>query len=342
MTDPSKESWLHSAGWLGLFVRLIDETKDEARKFGPGYFDLVIIDEAHRSVYQKYRAIFEYFDSFLIGLTATPKDEVDHNTYGLFDLEDGVPTDAYGLEEAVRDGFLVPPRSVSVPMRFQREGINYKDLSEEEKERWDAIEWEEDGSVPGNIEPEAQNRWLFNEDTVDKVLEHLMRKGEKVADGDRLGKTIIFAKNHDHGEFIYKRFNANYPRLKGEFARVIEFKVEYVQSLIDSFSAETKPPHIAISVDMLDTGIDIPEVVNLVFFKMVRSKTKFWQMVGRGTRLRPDLFGPGRNKRYFLHLRLLPESRILQPKPGDDFRVGKRVAEQKTFRESRGIDRRTG
>jgi type I restriction enzyme R subunit len=161
------------------------------------------------------------------------------------------------------------------------------------------FEWDEDGTVPGTIEPEALNRWLFNEDTVDKVLEHVMRQGEKIADGDRLGKTIIFAKNHDHADFIYGRFNANYPHYKGEFARVIDFKVEYVQSLIDSFSNPARTPHIAISVDMLDTGIDIPEVVNLVFFKMVRSKTKFWQMVGRGTRLRPDLFGPGRNKKYF-------------------------------------------
>jgi type I restriction enzyme R subunit len=280
-------------------LRLIDETKDGKRQFGPGHFDLVIIDEAHRSVYQKYRAIFEYFDSFLIGLTATPKDEVDRNTYGLFDLEDGVPTDAYGLEEAVRDGFLVPPKAVSVPLRFQREGMNYDQLSDEEKERWDAIEWDEDGNVPRSVEPEALNRWLFNEDTVDKVLEHLMRSGQKVADGDRLGKTIVFAKNHAHAQFISDRFDKNYPHYKGEFARVIDFQVEYVQSLIDAFSTVSKTPHIAISVDMLDTGIDIPEVVNLVFFKMVRSKTKFWQMVGRGTRLRPDLFGPGRDKKYF-------------------------------------------
>jgi len=278
---------------------LIDETKGEKRTFGPGHFDLVIIDEAHRSVYQKYRAIFEYFDSFLVGLTATPKDEVDHNTYDLFDLEDGVPTDAYGLDEAVRDKFLVPPKAVSVPLKFQREGINYKDLSEEEKERWDAIEWDEEGNIPGNIEPEALNRWLFNEDTVDKVLAHLMTRGEKVADGDRLGKTIIFAKNHAHAQFISDRFDKNYPHYKGAFARVIDFQVEYAQSLIDDFSNPARAPHIAISVDMLDTGIDIPEVLNLVFFKMVRSKTKFWQMVGRGTRLRPDLYGPGRDKQFF-------------------------------------------
>jgi type I restriction enzyme R subunit len=280
-------------------LRLIDETKDEKKIFGPGHFDLVIIDEAHRSVYQKYRAIFEYFDSFLVGLTATPKDEVDHNTYGLFDLEDGVPTDAYSLEEAVKDKFLVPSKAVSVPLHFQREGIKYDQLTDEEKERWDAIEWDEDGNVPRTVEPEALNRWLFNKDTVDKVLEHLMTRGMKVADGDRLGKTIIFAKNHDHAQFIAARFDANYPKYAGHFARVIDFKTEYVQSLIDGFSAETKAPHIAISVDMLDTGIDIPEILNLVFFKMVRSKTKFWQMVGRGTRLRPDLFGIGRHKREF-------------------------------------------
>lgn len=278
---------------------LIDEAADGQRRFGVGHFDLVIIDEAHRSVFQKYRAIFDYFDALLVGLTATPKDEVDRNTYGLFDLEDGVPTDAYSLEEAVRDGFLVPPRAVSVPLKFQREGIRYDELSEEEKDQWDALEWDEEGGVPDRVEAEALNRWLFNKDTVDKVLEHLMTRGLKVAGGDRLGKTIIFAKNQQHAEFIAERFDANYPHYKGEFARVITFKTEYAQSLIDDFSNKDKAPHIAISVDMLDTGIDVPEVVNLVFFKLVRSKTKFWQMVGRGTRLCPDLFGPGQHKAFF-------------------------------------------
>jgi type I restriction enzyme R subunit len=278
---------------------LIDEAADGQRRFGVGHFDLVIIDEAHRSVFQKYRAIFDYFDSLLVGLTATPKDEVDRNTYGLFDLEDGVPTDAYGLDEAVRDGFLVPPQAVSVPLKFQREGIKYDELSEEDKDQWDALEWDEDGGVPDRVEADAVNKWLFNKDTVDKVLEHLMTRGLKVAGGDRLGKTIIFAKNQHHAEFIAERFDANYPRLKGAFARVITFKTEYAQSLIDDFSIKEKAPHIAISVDMLDTGIDVPEVVNLVFFKLVRSKTKFWQMLGRGTRLCADLFGPGRNKECF-------------------------------------------
>ena len=278
---------------------LIDETREGKRRFGPGHFDLVVIDEAHRSVYRKYGAIFDYFDSLLIGLTATPKDEIDRDTYRLFDLERGVPTDAYGLDDAVKDGFLVPPRAVSVPLKFVREGITYDDLPEEEKEAWDAIEWDEDGTVPARVEPAALNKWLFNKDTVDKVLEHLMTHGLKVAGGDRLGKTIIFAKSHEHAQFIVERFDANYPHLKGSFARVIDFKTEYAQTLIDDFSQAEKAPHIAVSVDMLDTGIDVPEVVNLVFFKIVRSKTKFWQMLGRGTRLCPDLFGPGKHKEYF-------------------------------------------
>ena len=220
-------------------------------------------------------------------------------TYSLFDLENGVPTDAYSLDEAVRDGFLVPPKAVSVPLKFQREGIRYNELSEEDKDQWDALEWDDEGGVPDRVEAEAVNKWLFNKDTVDKVLQHLMTRGVTVAGGDRLGKTILFAKNQRHAEFIAERFNANYPHFKGEFARVITFRTEYAQSLIDSFSTRDKAPHIAISVDMLDTGIDIPEVVNLVFFKLVRSRTKFWQMLGRGTRLCLELFGPGQHKEFF-------------------------------------------
>lgn len=278
---------------------LIDEAADGQRRFGVGHFDLIVVDEAHRSIYQKYRAIFEYFDSLLVGLTATPKDEIDHNTYGLFDLERGVPTDAYALDEAVRDGYLVPPKAVSVPLRFQREGIKYHELSEDEQEQWDALEWNDDGTIPNEVDAVALNKWLFNADTVDKVLAHVMTSGQKVAGGDRLGKTIVFAKNNEHAEFIAERFNIAYPHYKGEFARVITYKTEYAQSLIDNFSIKDKLPHIAISVDMLDTGIDVPEVLNLVFFKAVRSKTKFWQMVGRGTRLCPDLFAPNEDKEFF-------------------------------------------
>ncbi|MGB9940217.1 DEAD/DEAH box helicase family protein [Methanosarcina sp.] len=281
-------------------MKQIEDINNGQRRFGVGHFDLVIIDEAHRSVFKKYRAIFDYFDSLLVGLTATPKNEIERNTYSLFDLETGVPTDAYQLEEAVEDGFLVPANAVSVPLKFQRQGINYDDLSDEDKEQWESLDWgDEDGEIPDRVEAEAVNNWLFNKDTVDKVLAHLMERGLKVAGGDRLGKTILFAKNQAHAEYIAERFNANYPHFKGEFARVITFKTEYAQSLIDNLSIKEKAPHIAISVDMLDTGIDIPEIVNLVFFKLVRSRTKFWQMVGRGTRLCPDLLGPGQHKQFF-------------------------------------------
>lgn len=278
---------------------LINEGAGDLRRFGPGFFDLIVIDEAHRSVYQKYRAIFSWFDSLLVGLTATPKDEIDRNTYRLFHLEDGVPTDVYPLDEAVDEGYLVPPRAVSVPLKFPREGIRYAELSEEEKDEWDSREWDDDGTVPTLIASDAVNKWLFNDDTVDKMLETLMTRGHRVAGGDRLGKTIIFARNNDHAEFIRQRFDANYPEYAGSFARVVTYKTEYAQSLIDDFSIKDKAPHIAISVDMLDTGIDIPEIVNLVFFKPVRSKSKFWQMLGRGTRLCPNLFGPGDDKQDF-------------------------------------------
>jgi type I restriction enzyme R subunit len=298
VTEKDKEGRVYVSTYPTM-MGLIDETADGQRQFGVGHFDLIVIDEAHRSVYQKYGAILDYFDSLLVGLTATPKDEIDRNTYRIFNLERGVPTDVYGLEDACKDGFLVRPQTVSVPLKFQREGIRYNDLSAEEQEQWDAQEWNEDGTVPTFVEPEEVNKWLFNVDTVDKVLAHLMTRGLKVAGGDRLGKTIVFAKSQPHAEFIAQRFDANYPHFKGEFARVIHCNLPYAQSLIDDFYQPQKPPHIAISVDMLDTGIDVPEVVNLVFFKLVRSKTKFWQMIGRGTRLSPDLFGPDRDKDSF-------------------------------------------
>jgi len=279
-------------------LNLINEVDDGERRFGPGYFDLIVIDEAHRSVYAKYGAIFDYFDALLVGLTATPKDEIDHNTYRLFHLEDGIPTDAYSLDEAVADGYLVPPRAVSVGTKFLRTGIRYDDLSEEEKDQWDSLDWGDDGP-PAEVSTEELNRFLFNEDTVDKVLGTLMADGYRVAGGDRIGKTIIFAKNQAHAEFIQRRYDLGWPQHAGHVARVITHATPYAQSLIDDFSTPDKAPHIAISVDMLDTGIDVPEVVNLVFFKMVRSLTKFWQMIGRGTRLRPDLFGPGEDKTDF-------------------------------------------
>jgi type I restriction enzyme R subunit len=296
--DKTTESRIYVSTYATM-MGLIDKLEDGQSRFGVGHFDLIVIDEAHRSVFQKYRAIFDYFDSFLVGLTATPKDEVDRNTYGLFNLENGVPTDAYTLEDAVKEDYLVPPRAVSVPLKYQHEGLSRGTLSEEEREEWDALDWNDEGTVPEIVESQAVNKWFFNKDTVDKMLEHLMSKGQKVAGGDRLGKTIIFAKNQSHADFIAERFIANYPHLKGDFARVITCQVEKADDLIKKFKLKESEPHIAISVDMLDTGIDVPEAVNLVFFKMVRSKAKFWQMVGRGTRPCTHLFGPDKHKEFF-------------------------------------------
>ncbi|MFB8146501.1 DEAD/DEAH box helicase family protein [Microbacterium sp. NPDC056003] len=279
---------------------LIDAGDDALRRFGPGYFDLIVVDEAHRSIYNRYGEIFDYFDALVVGLTATPRADVDHNTYRLFELDDGVPTDAFELDDAIAGGYLVPPVARPIDLGFMKRGIRYADLSDEERERWDALEWQ-DGEVPDEIDAAAMNRWLFNEDTVDKVLEVLVEEGRRVGGGDVLGKTIVFAKNQRHAEFIEERFDANFPEKRGEFARIITYASgPYAQSHIDAFSTPGKMPQLAISVDMLDTGIDIPDVVNLVFFKPVNSHTKFWQMVGRGTRLRPDLYGIGDHKRDFV------------------------------------------
>ena len=282
----------------------IDQLKSEKNRFyGAGHFDLVIIDEAHRSVYQKYGAIFQYFDSLLIGLTATPKKEIDRNTYELFDIEDDNPTFAYELDQAVKDKFLVPPKAMSVPIKFLREGIKYSELSEREKQEYEEKFGDPTiGEAPEEIGSEALNKWLFNSNTVDRVLNYLMNYGIKVQGGDKLGKSIIFAKSHEHAIFIEERFNKLFPEYQGKLLRVIDNYETKAQELLERFTDafEEKYPQIAVSVDMLDTGIDAPRVVNLVFFKMVRSYVKFWQMVGRGTRLCPDLFGPNDPKTHFL------------------------------------------
>ena len=274
----------------------------DQRFYGVGHFDLIIIDEAHRSIYQKYKVIFDYFDAMLVGLTATPKTEVDHNTYNLFGIEDNNPTFAYELDKAVAEHYLVPFKAKSVPLKFLREGIKYKDLSDTEKEEYELKFGDpEGGEVPDEISSAALNTWLFNTDTVDKVLNHLMTSGIKVQGGDKLGKTIIFAKNHEHALFIEQRFNKNYPEYAGKFLRVIDNYETKAQDLLEVFvdKYEEHEPQIAVSVDMMDTGVDAPRVVNLVFFKQVKSSTKFWQMIGRGTRLCPDLFGPGLDKTEF-------------------------------------------
>ena len=282
-------------------INAIDRQKraDGKNLFTPAHFDLIIIDESHRSIYKKYQEIFDYFDAMLVGLTATPKDEVDKNTYNVFDLESGVPTYAYEYQTAIEDGYLNDYLAFTKTSKIMEEGIFYDDLSEEDKEQFDDA-FEDDVLVEDHISSAAVNDWLFNKETIDGVIITLMEDGLKVAGGDQLGKTIIFAKNTKHAEAICDRFNKLYPEYGGHFARPIYNGISHVDTLIDEFSDKDKLPQIAISIDMLDTGIDIPEVLNLVFFKKVRSKSKFWQMIGRGTRLCKDLFGPGLDKEKFV------------------------------------------
>jgi len=280
-------------------MNCIDELKDEQGKlFTCGHFDLVIADEAHRSIYNKYRDIFHYFDAPLVGLTATPKDEIDKNTYEVFELSSGMPTYGYDLAQAVQDGYLVDYTSVETTLKFIQQGIVYDELSEADKAAYEDTFENEDGELPDHINSSALNEWVFNRDTIREVLHVLMTHGLRVDYGEKLGKTIIFAKNHAHAEKIYEIFNEEYPHLPG-YAKVIDNYINYAQSAIDEFSDPKKLPQIAISVDMLDTGIDVPECVNLVFFKKVMSKAKFWQMIGRGTRLCPGLMdGADKNKFY--------------------------------------------
>ena len=278
---------------------VIDSVQDEEGKlFTCGHFDLVICDEAHRSVYNKYRDIFNYFDAPLVGLTATPKDEIDKNTYEIFELENGIPTYGYELAQAVKDGYLVDFLSVETKLKFIEQGIVYDELSDEDKQAYEDTFEDENGELPERIASSALNEWIFNEDTIRQVLNTLMTYGLTIDYGNKLGKTIIFAKNHTHAEKILAVFNQEYPHLPG-FAKVIDNYMTYAQSAIDEFSDPKKLPQIAISVDMLDTGIDVPEVLNLVFFKKVMSKAKFWQMIGRGTRLCPGLLdGKDKDKFY--------------------------------------------
>ena len=271
-------------------MNCIDTVADETGKklFTCGHFDLLICDEAHRSIYNKYQDIFTYFDAPLVGLTATPKDEIDKNTYEVFQLENGVPTYGYDLAQAVQDGYLVDYRVAETKLKFLEEGIAYDDLPPEEQAAYEETFLDENGDWPDRIGAGKLNEVVFNEDTIRLVLHVLMTEGLRVNYGETLGKTILFAKNHAHAEKILQIFGEEYPHLPG-YAKVIDNYMTYAQSAIDEFSEADKLPRIAISVDMLDTGIDVPEILNLVFFKPVMSKAKFWQMIGRGTRLCPGL-----------------------------------------------------
>ncbi len=280
-------------------INCIDNIKDDDGKiFSVGHFDIIICDEAHRSIYNKYKEIFTYFDAPLVGLTATPKDEVDKNTYDLFGLENKMPTDGYELAQAVKDGYLVDFKTIETKMKFLEEGIVYDELSEDEKEEFEQT-FINDGVIPEQINATALNSWLFNENTIKQALSILMTNAIHIDYGNKIGKTIIFAKNHEHAERIFEIFGKEYPHLKNQ-AKVIDNYINYADSLITEFEKPNSETRIAISVDMLDTGIDIPDVLNLMFFKKVMSKSKFWQMIGRGTRLCEGLLDGEDKKEFYI------------------------------------------
>lgn len=299
-TDNPEESRIVFSTYQTM-MHAIDVTKNKEgnKLFTPGHFDLIIVDEAHRSIYKKYQAIFEYFDGLVVGLTATPRNDVDRNTYRFFEIENDVPTFAYEYEKAVKEGYLVDYHTIKTSTEFMDRGIKYSELSNEEKEKYEDTFADDEDNIPEEIDASAMNSWLFNRDTIKKLLELLMDKGLKVNGGDELGKTIIFARNHKHAQKIVDTFNELYPEYRGEFAKLVDNQVKYNETIIDEFSTKAKWPQIAVSVDMLDTGVDVPEILNLVFFKPVKSKIKFWQMIGRGTRLCKDLFGAGLDKKEF-------------------------------------------
>lgn len=302
----NKKRDLNARIMFSTYHTMIKHIDNDAKALSIGRFDLVVVDEAHRSIFGRFGAIFDYFDSLLLGLTATPRGDIDRSTYQVFEAEQGIPNFSYELEEAIADKYLVPYKGFKRHSKHLRQGIKYDDLSQDEKDQLEKV-WEYETTIH-DIEDEDYKRdianremfsYIFNDNTIDKVLQDLMSNGLKVQSGERIGKTIIFAYNHKHAKQIVERFEKLYPQYGAEFCVLIDYSVNYAQNLIERLEVRDKDPQIAISVDMLDTGIDIPDLLNLVFFKEVKSKIKFMQMIGRGTRLSPDIFGIGIDKKEF-------------------------------------------
>ena len=266
-----------------------------------GFFDLIIADESHRSIYNKYRDLFDYFDSLQLGLTATPVKFISRNTFDIFDCESTDPTFEFGLDAAINNDppYLTPFKVKDLTTEFLREGIHYNDLSEEQQQRLEedlGVEEAKNTTIKGK----DIGRKIFSEDTDRIILENLMNNGIKDETNSLVGKTIIYAQRQDHAEHLEKLFCKLYPQHGAKVCKVIHNAIPKAESLIKEFKKPNSDFRIAISVDMMDTGIDVPEVVNLVFAKPVRSLVKFWQMIGRGTRLCENLFGPGKDKQEFL------------------------------------------
>lgn len=303
-----KEPDMQARIMFSTYQTMINYIDKEEKKFSVGRFDLIIIDEAHRSVFGRYGAIFNYFDSLLIGLTATPRDEIDRSTYELLQMDNGEPNFSYDLEEAVADGYLIPYETLQYHSKIMDSGIKWDDLPKEQQDKLEEV-WTYEKALAGMGDDEEYHRdieskeifsYLINNDTIDKVLQELMNKGLKVNSGEEIGKSIIFAMNHLHAEQIVKRFRELYPEKGEKYCQLIDNYVKYSNALILDFGEPEKMPQIAVSVDMLDTGVDVPSILNLVFFKRVKSKIKFMQMIGRGTRLCPGVFGDKDKEKFYI------------------------------------------
>ena len=299
LSDRDKEPDLNARLVFSTYQTMINLIDGDDRTFGIGRFDLIIIDEAHRSIFNKYRAIFTYFDAMLIGLTATPRDEVERSTYTTFDLEEGIPTFHYEMEEAIKDNYLVGYTVLDRTTKFLKHGVKYKDLSDEEKEEYENTFLTPEGELPTELSGTDFFRKIYNDNTVDLVLQSLMNEGLRVNNGEEIGKTIIFAFNHMHAKLIVERFEKLYPEFGPEYCKLVDNTISYAQNIIDNFTVRENMPQIVVSVDMLDTGIDVPDILNLVFFKRIFSKIKFIQMIGRGTRKSDNIYGFMRHKDQF-------------------------------------------
>lgn len=290
--QPNDVGKLDARIYIGIYQGLINDYEN----FDVGFFDLIIADESHRSIYNLYGDLFKYFDALQVGLTATPVEMVSRSTCQLFGCDYKLPTANYPLEQAIADRNLVPFRVVAHTTKFLRDGIKAAHLTDEQ-----IAQLEDQGIDPNTLDFDAKeiDDAVFNLDTNRVILRNLMENGIRDADGQLPGKSIVFARNIKHARLLAEVFDKMYPQFAGKLCRVIHSDEPRAEEMIDQFKGKDDP-HIAISVDMLDTGIDVPEVVNLVFAKPVKSKVKFWQMIGRGTRLCPNLFGPGLHKSEFL------------------------------------------
>ncbi len=280
---------------FSTYQTMINLINEDTKEFSVGRFDLIIIDEAHRSIFKKYKSIFEYFDSLMLGLTATPRNEENKSTYDIFNLPNGEPDYAYELIEAINDKYLVGFAIIDKTTDALRRGISYDSLTDEEKKKIEELFDSEE--IEENLTPNGR---IINIGTIDAMLNDLMSNGLKIEGGDTLGKTIIFAKSHAEATVIVDRFQHLYPYLNVDFCKLIDSRVENSQNNIEKFEVRGGMPNVAVSVDMLDTGIDVPDILNLVFFKTIKSKIKFLQMIGRGTRLSRDIFGPTLDKKGFV------------------------------------------